>query len=112
MQIEVLGTKYTIEYRSYKKDKKLENLDGYTDISTKLIVVEDDFDNRNLSIADIKKYKNKVLRHEIVHAFLHESGLDCNSNRAYNWAENEEMVDWFAIQGPKIYAIYIKLNIL
>ena len=40
--------------------------------------------------------KNK--RHEIIHAFLFESGLAENSS----WAQNEEMVDFFAIQFPKL----------
>ncbi len=44
-----------------------------------------------------------TLRHEIVHAFLGESGLSANSNESDAWARNEEMVDWFALQGPKIY---------
>ena len=35
----------------------------------------------------------KVIRHELVHAFLFESGLSVNS-----WADNEEIVDWIAIQ--------------
>ena len=41
---------------------------------------------------------NKVKRHEIIHAFLFESGLAENSA----WAQNEEMVDFFAIQFPKL----------
>ena len=45
----------------------------------------------------------QTLRHEIVHAFLGESGLSNNSNSIDAWARNEEVVDWFAIQGPKIY---------
>ena len=53
-----------------------------------------------------------MLRHEIIHAFLFESGLECNSLKTYNWAENEEMVDWFAIQSPKIFILYKELNIL
>jgi len=66
-----------------------------------------------MKLADkIKRYQNKIARHEIVHAFLYESGLDCNSLKQYNWAENEEMVDWFAIQGPKIFKIYKELDIL
>ena len=40
----------------------------------------------------------KVLRHEIIHAFLNESGLRENSE----WAYNEEMIDWLAIMIPKI----------
>jgi hypothetical protein len=52
------------------------------------------------------------MRHEILHAFLYESGLRENSNKVYAWAENEEMVDWIAIQFPKIEKIYKELNIL
>ena len=44
----------------------------------------------------------QVTRHEIIHAFLFESGLDISSGKADNWAVNEEMVDWFCIQIPKI----------
>lgn len=111
-KINILGTEYILEYRSFKKDKKLENLDGYTDSLLKLIIIEDDFENRNFLKEKIKIYQNKVLRHEIIHAFLYESGLDCNTNKSYNWAENEEMIDWFAIQSPKIYKIYKEKELL
>ena len=52
------------------------------------------------------------LRHEIVHAYLYESGLRENSEKQYAWADNEEMVDWFAIQGPKIFKTYKELGVL
>lgn len=38
--------------------------------------------------------------------FLFESGLDANSNGIEAWASNEEMVDWIAIQMPKIVNAY------
>ena len=47
---------------------------------------------------DLSIQSKKVVRHEIVHAFLTESGLAENSF----WAQNEELVDWIAIQGPKL----------
>lgn len=48
-----------------------------------------------------------VLRHEIIHAYLAESGLSANASHCYtSWAENEEMVDWFAIQSPKIFKTF------
>ena len=37
---------------------------------------------------------------------MFESGLDCNSNNVEGWARNEEMVDWMAIQMPKIMDVY------
>lgn len=48
--------------------------------------------------------QKETLRHEIVHAFFDESGLaDSSSTVDGAWTKNEEMVDWIAIQGPKIY---------
>lgn len=110
-KLNILGTEYSLEYLSSKEDKKLENLDGYTDFYLKKIVVEKDFENRLFDETKIKNYQNKILRHEIIHAFLFESGLECNSLKVYNWAENEEMVDWFAIQSPKIYDVLNDLDI-
>lgn len=48
------------------------------------------------------------MRHELIHAFLGESGLRSDSE----WAENEEMVDYFAIQFEKIAIAMIKTNCL
>lgn len=52
------------------------------------------------------------MRHEVIHAFLFESGLAENSNTSDAWAVNEEMVDWLAIQAPKIFSTFKKMNIL
>ncbi len=49
----------------------------------------------------------KNLRHEIIHAFLFESGLSSDTGCCIGaWAEHEEMVDWFAIQFPKILKVF------
>ena len=50
------------------------------------------------SKGNLELQEQKNLRHEIIHAFLFESGLAENSE----WAQNEEMVDWIAKQGPKL----------
>ena len=58
-------------------------------------------------------WKKLTLRHEILHAFLFESGLDAGSIATYGpWANNEEMVDWFAIQSPKIFKVYSELGLV
>lgn len=104
MKVNILGTEYTIECR--KEDPKLEDADGYCDTSIKLIVVED-FKPDKKSKENLEGYMQKVLRHEIIHAFMHESGLDVNSCCFEGgWAVNEEMVDWFAIQSPKIFKVF------
>ena len=51
---------------------------------------------------DVKAHMKKVLRHEIVHAFMFESGLAENWEHK-DYGQEETVVDWFAIQGPKIY---------
>lgn len=99
-KVNILGIEYEVKFLSEKEDKRLEEFDGYIDVYSKLIIVEN---SRTGNIYDIAKHRNKVLRHEIVHAFLYESGLSENSSSPCCWAENEEMVDWIAIQGEKIY---------
>ena len=96
MQVDVLGTKYTIKESNELKDLTLKNNDGYCDFSTKTIVVAA-FQDEPGSLGDLNKYKKQVIRHELVHAFLFESGLD-----ACSWAKNEEIVDWIACQFPKL----------
>ena len=54
-----------------------------------------------IEIEDVAKYRKQVIRHELIHAFLCESGLHENCK----W-HNEEMVDWLAIQAPKLQKIF------
>ena len=112
-EILILGTKYKILFKSDSEEIRLKENWGFTDFHTKEIYIhnniEDETDN---SCKNLKDFKNKVIRHEILHAFLYESGLRENSNHSDAWAENEEMVDWFAIQIPKIVKVYKELNIL
>ena len=55
---------------------------------------------------NMKEYRKKVLRHEIVHAFLYESGMWCNSGASDAWGTDETIVDWIAIQSPKIFKAF------
>lgn len=106
-KVNILGTEYTIKRPKAADDPKIaENCDGYCDTSAKLLVVEA-FEPDPNSKADLEFYGKQVLRHEIIHAFMHESGLDANSC-CYEggWSTNEEMVDWFAIQSPKIFKAF------
>lgn len=96
----ILGTVYTIKEQSESENERLSGCDGYCDWTTKEIVVEREI---NGNLGNMDGYARKVLRHEIVHAFLAESGLNECSGSAEAWAMNEAMVDWVARQGPKIY---------
>lgn len=97
MRIDILGTEYSVEIVKEKDDPKLKSVNGYTELYSKKIIVENvEPDNNTVERLDL--HRQKVLRHEIVHAFLFESGLDANSD----WARNEEIVDWIALQFPKL----------
>lgn len=98
MVVNVLGTEYTITESTENEDENLQGVDGYCDTSIKAIVI-DKMENvhgpgTKKNLAD---YKKSVLRHELVHAYLYESGLaECS------WANNEALVDWIAIQVTKM----------
>lgn len=111
--LNILNTEYKIIFKNEKEEIRLVENWGFTDFHTKEIYIRDDIEKEtNDSCKNLVDFKNKVLRHEILHAFLYESGLRENSNGNRAWAENEEMIDWFAIQSPKIFQIYKKINIL
>lgn len=95
-KINVLGTEYKYFYKCVNQDEKLRECDGCCDSSVKHIVVCD-LAVDNMTVGDVMAHENKVFLHEVVHAFLFESGLSGNS-----WAANEEIVDWMAHQIPKI----------
>ena len=117
-KINILGTEYQIETHKVSEDSYLEEnkLAGYCGEEEKLIVVADMSEEKyfpNMNEREQETYRKRVLRHEIIHAFLNESGLSDSSNRFDGaWAKNEEMVDWFAIQSPKIFEVYLELGII
>lgn len=102
-KINILGTIYTIEKHNPDDDPKLYNAAGYCETYSKKIIVGNVKDDPQ-NLENINEYLDKVLRHEIVHAFFFESGLATNSH----YATNEELVDWIALQGPKIYEVWQK----
>jgi hypothetical protein len=113
-KINILGTEYTIFIESRNDNSRLDDTNGYCDYSTKEIHIcnfEEDSKAKHAQ-AKMSIYRNKVLRHEVLHGFLLESGLDTHSGETESWAINESMVDWFAIQSPKIFKVYEELGIL
>lgn len=117
-KINILGTEYWIETHKVSEDSYLEKnrLAGYCGEESKLIVIADMTEKKYFSDMDEKEqevYRKRTLRHEIMHAFLNESGLSDSSNQYGGaWAKNEEMVDWFAIQSPKIFKVYSELGLI
>ena len=103
--VNILGAEYTIEHLKREEDRMFKNgeADGYCDSSSKRIVLrmEDDMDN----LDDYSVYLKKLTRHEIIHAFLFESGLGSNFQHK-EWGHEETMVDWIAYQFPKMLQVF------
>lgn len=94
--VDVLGTSYDIFESDASEDKALEECDGYCDNTVHRCVIGTiEPDERNFE--DLNIFRQRVIRHELIHAFLFESGLGEGS-----WAGNEEIVDWIARQFPKM----------
>lgn len=115
-KVNILGTEYSI---TFKKDEEvcsdmgvdIGDCGGYCNaFSHEIVIANLDYcDDGETAVNNLKKTN---MRHEIMHAFLNESGLGINANSSDCWAKNEEMIDWFAIQSPKIYKVFQELNIL
>lgn len=101
--INILGERWVIFYETIEENPAFEECDGYCDCSARKIYYRKytepenfrGYENRDLM-------QRKTLRHEIIHAFMYESGLWRNTSDIETWSMNEEMVDWIAIQFPKM----------
>ena len=87
--VNVLGVDYKVFISTPEETPILQKCDGYIIPEVKHIYL----DSKNK-----KHHQQHVLTHEIVHAFLYESGLDVET-----WANNEEIVDWISLQLYKMY---------
>ena len=99
--VEILGTLYTIHF-DVPDGKMPEGADGCMDQSIHQIRIAEFESDRN-TIQDMDSYRKKVLRHEIIHAFLYESGM---------WNNSETITDWIAIQSPKLFRTFKEADCL
>ena len=108
--VDILGTEYSIHKQSAKENSKLEDNNGICEQYSKKIILNTLEEEKQdvMCVENVEEFEKKVLRHEIIHAYLGESGLRSSSE----WAENEEMVDWFAIQLPKIFKTFKELDVI
>lgn len=108
-RVNVLGQEYEIVFKKPGEDPVFAGIHecafGVMDSMRKTIVLRDRSSDTEWKKAEdfcILEWTKQTLRHEIVHAFLFESGLNGQTKCHGSWARNEEMVDWWAIQGPKV----------
>ena len=115
---DVLGTEYGMfqEKLSENEYMREQKLSGYCDCHDRKVVVADVSEKEYFeleSAESAERYRRSIIRHEIIHAFLSESGLQDSATQCdAPWSRNEEMVDWFAIQWPKINEAFKAVNAL
>ena len=113
ISVSILGTEYTLHVCPDSKDKRFEqlNCDGFCDYSTKELFVSNftgNLVNREISVSDPRYIIRNAIRHEMVHAFLFESGLGCDWEHK-TFGHEETTVDWIAKQLPNMYETYLKI---
>jgi hypothetical protein len=98
IKVNILGSEWTVRSATEAEDPRLEGKNGFTDWTTRLICLERELQG---DIGSMETYMNKVIRHELIHAFMDESGFgDCFEHK--DFGQEETVVDWFAYQMPKI----------
>ena len=111
--VDILGSKWTIKY--VDDDPAFEQANGFANDAAREIVIENvKTSDDPLSFDMQSQYTNqkRVLRDELILAYLYESGLGDSSNSCDAWAVNEEMVDWFARNIPKMIITFKELKCL
>lgn len=109
----ILGTKYKVHFWDKKEfadifqDKIAENIDGTSNWLSKTIAIKvEDFNDTMQEYKEID-IKRKLV-HQLIHVFLNESGLQ----EECAWANNEEMVTYFANQFTKITEAFKEIIII
>lgn len=102
--VNILGAEYTIE-----TDEEVikENADGMCHPYSNRIRIrpKENFLNDGSTEEEKERCYKETLSHELVHAYFRESGL-------YSYMKDEVLVDWIAVQMPKMVNTFKKLNIL
>lgn len=104
--VEVLGVSYDIFESTESEDADLAGIEGYCDHTVHRIVINT-FEPGDGIYEDLDAFRQRVVRHELIHAFLYESGLGEDS-----WADNEEIIDWIARQFPKMLEAFKRADAL
>lgn len=106
--VNILGTDYTIEGHTAKEDPKLEMASGYCDPSVKKVVILKDPDASIFNAENVDTILKATLRHELIHCFFEESAI----NENYLKESEELIVEWIALQFPKMLKVFKEVGAL
>jgi len=105
-KVNILGTEYSFIETTSKEDPRLEHADGWCGNYLKEILIESDIyryaQGGDVDVSRCERLKY-IRRHELVHAFFSESGLD-------DYNGNEQLVSWIAKQFPKMLKVFEEVD--
>lgn len=108
----VLGTDWTLRFEDESCSPRYQEHNGWCDSSTKQCHVCYRTQNK-MTLENPYDFYNSIARHEVIHAFLYESGIvSAAIIRTNKWCKDEMMIDWMATQMPKIYEVFKHLEIM
>jgi predicted SprT family Zn-dependent metalloprotease len=108
MKLNILGTEYELKVMTETEYPKLKLISAYglcEQYAKELIINKKMYEKEEKDCENLEKAVEKVIRHEIVHAFIHESGLT-------QYFHDETIVEWLAIQIPKMAKEMVKADAL
>lgn len=116
-EIDVLGTSYKV-YEIDPEDESVMDSKGgdcmgFCDHTTKEIMLRGSMKNPEPDdCANLEYEFARVMRHEITHAFIYESGMTGVDLWEGSYYQNETLIDWFAVQSPKMLKAFEKAGCL
>jgi len=104
----IMGEQWSVVFRKESEDVAINDncKAGYCDKTSKRIAIRAGYDTGPSTLDNFLSYQDETIRHEIVHAFLFESGFDHNTD----WAINETVIAWIANKLPYIVEVIDSLG--
>ena len=108
-KVSILGTEYAIQKKGFLDEPAFEErrISGYCDRFQKMIIycnLDTDKSWEKEPEKAKREAEKTIVRHEITHAFLFESGIAESAHiTECGWGTDEEIVDWVSSQLSKIY---------
>lgn len=105
--VDILGTEYKIKSVYSKDFPKLKTAVGVCENCAEELFISKDGEDRDDYYLKYDKFQRKVLRHEIIHAFMWQSGFTDISTD-----EEERITEWISIMAPKMLISFAKSGAL
>lgn len=106
--VNILGEPWRVKIFSSELDSRLKDNIGFTDWTSHFIGIADP-DETESTLDNTMELIKQVARHEIVHAFMFQSGLS-DDWKHEQWGHDETVVDWIARQFKAMQKVIEKVE--